>query len=185
MISPLRCVRIPPGPGVRTIAKVPLRRGEGDTEFRLNGERIRLRDLERLLSGTGLTQNGYAVVVQNDIDGIIESTPAQRRALVEEAAGVRALRAACGLLVLEHSDEFFLTPLQLKNSLLESRQLFLERTFGPGTRLPLFGLEPLLLAIVGTKPSLRFWMRLTCNQTGSLRSSTFLKIVVIVSWMEF
>ncbi|HEY5389289.1 MAG TPA: DEAD/DEAH box helicase family protein, partial [Solirubrobacteraceae bacterium] len=33
VISPLRCVRIPPGPGVRTIAKVPLRRGEGDTEF--------------------------------------------------------------------------------------------------------------------------------------------------------
>src|SRR5580700_4892076 len=33
VISPLRCVRIPPGPGVRTIAQVPLRRGEVDTEF--------------------------------------------------------------------------------------------------------------------------------------------------------
>jgi ribonuclease E len=33
VIAPLRCVRIPPGPGVRTIAKVPLRRGEVDTEF--------------------------------------------------------------------------------------------------------------------------------------------------------
>jgi ribonuclease E len=33
VISPLRCLRIPPGPGVRTIAKVPLRRGEVDTEF--------------------------------------------------------------------------------------------------------------------------------------------------------
>jgi ribonuclease E len=33
VISPLRCIRIPPGPGVRTIAKVPLRRGEVDTEF--------------------------------------------------------------------------------------------------------------------------------------------------------
>jgi ribonuclease E len=33
VIVPLRCVRIPPGPGVRTIAKVPLRRGEIDTEF--------------------------------------------------------------------------------------------------------------------------------------------------------
>jgi ribonuclease E len=33
VIAPLRCVRIPPGPGVRTIAKVPLRRGEIDTEF--------------------------------------------------------------------------------------------------------------------------------------------------------
>ncbi len=33
VISPLRCIRIPPGVGVRTIAKVPLRRGEVDTEF--------------------------------------------------------------------------------------------------------------------------------------------------------
>ncbi len=33
VIAPLRCIRIPPGPGVRTIAKVPLRRGEVDTEF--------------------------------------------------------------------------------------------------------------------------------------------------------
>jgi chromosome segregation protein len=70
-------------------------RGATDTEYRLNGERVRLRDLERLLGATGLTQNGYAVVAQNDIDGIIEATPTQRRALVEQAAGVRSMRAAC------------------------------------------------------------------------------------------
>src|SRR2546423_7706499 len=33
VISPLRCIRIPPGPGVRTIAKVPLRKGDVDVEF--------------------------------------------------------------------------------------------------------------------------------------------------------
>lgn len=66
----------------------------GESEFRLNGSRIRLRDLERLLAATGLTQSGYAVVAQNDIDAIIEATPRQRRALLEEAAGVRGLRAA-------------------------------------------------------------------------------------------
>ncbi|MBV8200656.1 MAG: AAA family ATPase, partial [Acidobacteria bacterium] len=70
-------------------------RGAHDTEYRINGERVRLRDLERLLGATGLTQNGYAVVAQNDIDSIIEATPAQRRVLVEQAAGVRTLRAAC------------------------------------------------------------------------------------------
>ncbi|TMF16260.1 MAG: hypothetical protein E6I33_04585, partial [Chloroflexi bacterium] len=70
-------------------------RAAHDTEFRINGERVRLRDLERLLGNTGLTQNGYAVVAQNDIDSIIEASPAQRRALVEQAAGVRGLRAAC------------------------------------------------------------------------------------------
>jgi chromosome segregation protein len=67
----------------------------GDSEFRLNGDRVRLRDVERVLGTTGLTQSGYAVVAQNDIDAIIEASPAQRRALVEQAAGVRSLRAAC------------------------------------------------------------------------------------------
>ena len=86
--------RLPlPDPEVQIRRRVV--RGATDTEYRLNGERVRLRDLDRLLSGTGLTQNGYAVVAQNDIDGIIEATPVQRRALVEQAAGVRSLRAAC------------------------------------------------------------------------------------------
>ena len=51
-------------------------RGGHDTEFRINGDRARLRDLERLLGSTGLTQNGYAVVAQNDIDSIIEALAA-------------------------------------------------------------------------------------------------------------
>src|SRR5260370_5063146 len=68
----------------------------GDSEYRLNGGRVRLRDLERILSATGLTQNGYAVVAQNDVDGIIEASPTQRRTLAEQAAGVRGLRAAGG-----------------------------------------------------------------------------------------
>ncbi|MGP8160365.1 MAG: chromosome segregation protein SMC [Candidatus Dormibacteria bacterium] len=67
----------------------------GDVEYRINGERARLRDLERILGGTGLTQHGYAVVAQHDIEAIIEATPRQRRSLVEQAAGVRPLRVAC------------------------------------------------------------------------------------------
>ncbi len=67
----------------------------GEVEYRVNGERARLRDVERLLGGTGLTQHGYAVVAQHDIEAIIEATPRQRRSLVEQAAGVRPLRVAC------------------------------------------------------------------------------------------
>jgi chromosome segregation protein len=67
----------------------------GEIEYRVNGERARLRDVERLLGGTGLTQHGYAVVAQHDIEAIIEATPGQRRSLVEQAAGVRPLRVAC------------------------------------------------------------------------------------------
>jgi len=67
----------------------------GEIEYRVNGERARLRDVERLLGGTGLTQHGYAVVAQHDIEAIIEASPRQRRSLVEQAAGVRPLRVAC------------------------------------------------------------------------------------------
>ncbi len=66
---------------------------DGTSEFRRNGRRVRLRDLGRLLDATGLAQAGYAVIAQNDIESIIRATPAQRRHLIEEAAGVRGAQA--------------------------------------------------------------------------------------------
>jgi len=66
---------------------------DGTSEFRRNGHRVRLRDLGRLLDATGLAQAGYAVIAQNDIESIIRATPAQRRHLIEEAAGVRGAQA--------------------------------------------------------------------------------------------
>ena len=71
------------------------RRGyrSGESEFWLNGTRCRLRDVEELFASTGLTQQGYAVVAQDDVDHIIQTSAAERRALVEEAAGVRGLHA--------------------------------------------------------------------------------------------
>ncbi len=62
---------------------------DGASEFRRNGQRIRLRDVGRLLDATGLAQAGYAIIAQNDIESIIRASPGQRRHLVEEAAGVR------------------------------------------------------------------------------------------------
>ena len=66
---------------------------DGTSEFRRNGQRVRLRDLGRLLDATGLAQAGYSVIAQNDIESIIRATPAQRRHLIEEAAGVRGAQA--------------------------------------------------------------------------------------------
>jgi chromosome segregation protein len=66
---------------------------DGTSEFRRNGHRVRLRDLGRLLDATGLAQAGYAVIAQNDIESIIRASPAQRRHLIEEAAGVRGAQA--------------------------------------------------------------------------------------------
>ncbi len=66
---------------------------DGTSELRRNGQRVRLRDLGRLLDATGLGQAGYAVIAQNDIESIIRATPAQRRHLIEEAAGVRGAQS--------------------------------------------------------------------------------------------
>ncbi|MEA2646358.1 MAG: chromosome segregation protein [Chloroflexota bacterium] len=72
-----------------------LRRGyrSGESDYFMNGARCRLRDIEELFSSTGLTQEGYAVVAQDDVDRIIQTSPGERRALIEEAAGVRGLHA--------------------------------------------------------------------------------------------
>jgi chromosome segregation protein len=72
-----------------------IRRGyrSGESDYSMNGSRCRLRDIEELFASTGLTQQGYAVVAQDDVDHIIQTSAAERRALIEEAAGVRGLRS--------------------------------------------------------------------------------------------
>src|SRR3984893_8671677 len=72
-----------------------IRRGyhSGESDYSMNGARCRLRDIEELFASTGLTQQGYAVVAQDDVDHIIQTSAAERRALIEEAAGVRGLRS--------------------------------------------------------------------------------------------
>jgi len=64
----------------------------GESEYLINGARARLKDLDAMLSSTGLRQDGYAVTAQNDIDFVIQAAPSVRRELIEEAAGVRRLR---------------------------------------------------------------------------------------------
>ncbi|GAC1478889.1 MAG: chromosome segregation protein SMC [Candidatus Dormibacteria bacterium] len=64
----------------------------GESDYLINGTRARLKDIDLLLSSTGLRQDGYAVTAQNDIDYVIQAAPGLRRELIEEAAGVRRLR---------------------------------------------------------------------------------------------
>ena len=65
----------------------------GHSDYFLNDSRVRRRDLLDLLASTGLTTDSYAIVDQGDIEGIIASTPEQRRLLIEEAAQVRGVKA--------------------------------------------------------------------------------------------
>ncbi|MFQ5926225.1 MAG: chromosome segregation protein SMC, partial [Terriglobia bacterium] len=60
----------------------------GASEYYLNGELCRLRDIQELFMGTGLGPESYAIIEQGRIGQILSSRPADRRALIEEAAGV-------------------------------------------------------------------------------------------------
>jgi len=66
---------------------------DGESDYFLNGTRIRRRDLLHMLSSTGLTVDSYAIIGQHDIEEIVVCTPAERRQLLEEAAQVRGVKA--------------------------------------------------------------------------------------------
>ena len=59
----------------------------GESEYLIDGEVCRLRDVHDLLMDSGLGVKAYAVIEQGKIGQILSSRPAERRALIEEAAG--------------------------------------------------------------------------------------------------
>jgi chromosome segregation protein len=66
---------------------------DGESDYFLNGTRVRRRDLLHLLSSTGLTVDSYAIIDQHDIESIVVCSPGERRQLLEEAAQVRGVKA--------------------------------------------------------------------------------------------
>ena len=65
----------------------------GESEYFINRAQVRLRDIHDLLMGTGLGSGSYAIVSQGQIDAILTSKPADRRALFEETAGINRFLA--------------------------------------------------------------------------------------------
>ena len=60
----------------------------GESEYLLNGDACRLRDIQDLFMGTGLGPESYAIIEQGRIGQILSSKPSDRRLILEEAAGV-------------------------------------------------------------------------------------------------
>ncbi len=65
----------------------------GEIEYYINRNQCRLRDIMDLLMGTGLGPGSYSIVSQGQIDAILTSKPADRRALFEETAGINKFLA--------------------------------------------------------------------------------------------
>ncbi len=64
----------------------------GESEYLLNGEGVRLRDINELFMDTGLGRDGYSMVSQGRIADLISSKSGQRREMLEEAAGISHYR---------------------------------------------------------------------------------------------
>lgn len=60
----------------------------GDSEYLINKNVVRLRDINELLMGTGIGTDSYAIIEQGKMDVILNSKPDDRRAIFEEAAGI-------------------------------------------------------------------------------------------------
>ena len=60
----------------------------GESEYLLNGKLCRLRDIQDIFMGTGLGPESYAIIGQERIGQLLSSKPHDRRAIIEEAAGI-------------------------------------------------------------------------------------------------
>ncbi|MBO5495425.1 MAG: AAA family ATPase, partial [Eubacterium sp.] len=64
----------------------------GESEYKIDGENVRRRDIHELFMDTGLGSDGYSMVGQGKIDSIISQKNEDRRELFEEAAGISLFR---------------------------------------------------------------------------------------------
>ena len=67
-------------------------RRDGISEYFLNNSRCRRKDITQLFAGTGLGIGGYAIIEQSTINLLVEGSPDELRAYLEEAAGVSGYR---------------------------------------------------------------------------------------------
>jgi len=65
----------------------------GESEYLLNGEPARLRDIRELFSGTGAATEAYSVIEQGRVDALLVASGRDRRAVFEEAAGITRFRS--------------------------------------------------------------------------------------------
>ena len=60
----------------------------GDSEFLINRQACRLRDIQDLFTDTGLGREGFAIIGQGQIDAVLSANPLDRRFILEETAGI-------------------------------------------------------------------------------------------------
>lgn len=109
-----------------TVSRKLFRSGESD--YMINGQSVRLKDIQELFYDTGIGREGYSIIGQGQIDAIINGRPRDRRGLFDEAAGIVKFkkRKAAAVKRLESEHESLLRVTDIINE-LEKRLHPLER----------------------------------------------------------
>ena len=60
----------------------------GDTEYRINNEQARLKDIHEVFMDTGAGAKSYSIIAQGEINKLVNAKPEERRVMIEEVAGI-------------------------------------------------------------------------------------------------
>lgn len=138
----------------------------GESEYKINGESVRLKDIHELFMDTGLGRDGYSMVSQGRIEDMVSSKSEDRREMFEEAAGIShyRYRRADALKRLSQAEENLLRLRDILSG-LEERVGPLEKQSEKAQRF---------LSLAGERKNLEIglWLDILEKSTGLIREQS-------------
>ena len=127
----------------------------GESEYMLNGQNVRLKDVQELFFDTGIGKEGYSIIGQGQIEAIVSGRPEDRRGLFDEACGIVKFkkRKQAAVKKLEEAETNLIRVTDIKNEL--------ERQIGPLERQSVNAKEYLRLRDILKKYELTIFVQET------------------------
>jgi len=94
----------------------------GETEYRINNEPARLKDIHEVFMDTGAGAKSYSIIAQGEINKLVQAKPEERRVMIEEVAGITKfkLRKRESLKKIEHTQSNLLRLEDLQNEIYKN-----------------------------------------------------------------
>lgn len=94
----------------------------GETEYRINDEPARLKDIHEVFMDTGAGAKSYSIIAQGEINKLVQAKPEERRVMIEEVAGITKfkLRKRESLKKIEHTQSNLLRLEDLQNEIYKN-----------------------------------------------------------------